>query len=334
MTTEAASVARPQESHAVPTPASAGRVARFTRTERAVHWTQATTFLLLLISGFALSLPQFEAAIGHRELLREIHLTGAFFFFFGPAIIALSADRRSMGQDVDSVDTWDADDLRWLIPGPILRAFGVGSPPQGRFNAGQKLNAIFVVWCTLVFTVTGLILWQNRRFSIDLVSRANDIHTALAYIALLAFLGHLMLATVYPKTRPAFRAIVQGWVRRDWAEHHHAKWVRALMPPLPAPRYDALRATLQILLASAFCLFVVRVYFFELGANVTDKVTERLYAITAWPGAASIHPQTGIHIFDGAGALYALGCLVAWLALDRLRNSRPGAKPVAPDISA
>jgi formate dehydrogenase subunit gamma len=319
VTTETADLVRP-EAIATTDVAIPERIPRFTRTERGVHWVQATSFLLLLTSGFVLALPQFEAAIGHRELLREIHLTGAFFFFFGPAIIALSADRRSMGQDVEAVDTWDADDLRWLIPFPILRAFGVSTPPQGRFNAGQKLNAIFVVWCTLVFTVTGLILWQNRRFSTDLVSRSNDIHTALAYIALAAFLGHLFLATVYPKTRPAFRAIVQGWVRRSWAEHHHLKWVQSFRPPLPAPRHDVLRATLQIILGSAFCLFVVRVYFFDLGANVTDKVTERLYAVTAWPGAATIHPQTGLHVFDWIGSLYALGCLVAWLALDKLRD--------------
>jgi formate dehydrogenase subunit gamma len=296
------------------------RIQRFTRTERGVHWVQATSFLVLLISGFVLSLPQFEAAIGHRELLREIHLTGAFFFFFGPAIVALAGDRRSLAQDVDAVDTWDADDLRWLVPFPILHAFGVNTPPQGRFNAGQKLNAIFVAWCTLTFTVTGLIIWQNRRFNSDLVTRSNDIHTALAYVALVAFVAHLFLATIYPKTRPAFRAITQGWVRRDWAEHHHLKWVQSLAPTLPAPRYDALRTFLQIVLGSAFCLFAVRVYFFALGANVTDKVTGRLYDITAWPGAATIQPQTGLHVFDWIGILYGSGCLVAWLILDRLRN--------------
>jgi formate dehydrogenase subunit gamma len=319
MTTEVASVAA--ESVASET-LSADRIQRFTRTERGVHWVQAVSFLVLLITGFALALPQVESAIGNRALLREIHLSAAFFFFFGPAIVALSGDRKSVAADVASVDTWDQDDLRWLIPFPILRAFGVNTPPQGRFNAGQKLNAIFVAWCTLTFTVTGLIIWQNRRFDTTLVSRANDVHTALAYIALIAFVGHLFLATVFPKTRHAFRAITQGWVRADWAREHHSKWVRELVAPRPAPRYDALRATLQIFFGSAVCLFAVRVYFFELGANVTDKVTGGLYAVTAWPGTASIQPQTGAHVFDGIGALYGLGCLLVWIALDRLRRQR------------
>lgn len=319
MTTEAASIAAES---AAPTTLAKDRIQRFTRTERGAHWVQALSFLVLLVTGFALSIPQVESVLGNRALLREIHLSAAFFFFFGPAIVALSGDRKSVAADVTSVDTWDGDDLRWLIPFPILRAFGVATPPQGRFNAGQKLNAIFVVWSTLTFTVTGLIIWQNRRFDTTLVGRANDVHTALAYIALVAFVGHLFLAAVYPKTRPAFRAITQGWVRADWAREHHAKWVRELAAPRPAPRYDALRTALQIFFGSLACLFAARVFFFWLGANVTDKVTGGLYAVTAWPGTASIQPQTGIHLFDWIGALYGLVCVAVWIALDRLRRTR------------
>jgi formate dehydrogenase subunit gamma len=298
------------------------RIPRFTRTERAMHWVQASSFLLLLLTGFALQLPSIESILGNRELLREIHLSGAFFFFFGPAIVALSADRSSVGDDVRAVDTWDADDLRWLIPFPVLRLFGIRTPPQGRFNAGQKLNAIFVVWSTLTFTITGLIIWQNRRFDLTLVSRANSIHTWLAYIALAAFLGHLFLATMYPQTRHSFRAITEGWVRGDWAEEHHSKWVQRLRDPLPPPAYDGLRTTIQIILGAFACLFAVRVYFFHLGANVTDRVTDRLYAVTAWPGTASTHPQTGVHVADWAGVLYLLMCVVAWVAVDQLRRVR------------
>lgn len=298
------------------------RVVRFTRTERTVHWVQASSFLLLLITGFALSLPWVEAIVGHRALLREIHLAGAFFFAFGPTIVALGGDRRSMGQDVESVDTWDSDDLRWLIPFPLLRLLGVSTPPQGRFNAGQKLNAIFVVWSTVIFTGTGVILWQNRRFSIDLVQRANTVHTALAYVALVAFLGHLFLATTYPKTRHAFRAITQGWVNRDWSEQHHPKWVRSVTPSAPPPPHDALRTVVQIVLGSAVALFAVRFYFFWLGANTTDKVTDWLYTVTAWPGLASIRPQTGVQVADWPALIYLLGCLSAWLAVDRMRRMR------------
>jgi formate dehydrogenase subunit gamma len=298
------------------------RIQRFTRTERGVHWVQATGFLVLLITGFVLALPQLESAFGHRELLREIHLTSAFFFAFGPTVVALSGDRGSLGRDVEAVDTWDADDIRWLVPFPILRLFGVRTPPQGRFNAGQKLNAIFIAWSTLTFTVTGFVLWQNRRFPLDVVSKSNTIHTLLAYVALAAFLGHLFLATGYPKTRHSLRAITQGWVRSDWAEYHHLKWVQTLGEALPAPPYDGIRTATQIVIGSAIALFTSRILFFAIGANTTDKVTGRLYDITAWPGVASVAPHTGVRAGDWPAVAYLLGLLVVWLAVDRLRGLR------------
>jgi formate dehydrogenase subunit gamma len=304
--------------------AQGSRLSRFTHTERAAHWVQAITFLILLASGFALALPSIESLFGHRALLREIHLSAFFFFFFGPALIALSGDRKSIARDVEAVDTWDSDDLRWLIPFPILRVFGVSTPPQGRFNAGQKLNSIFVVWCTVTFTVTGILLWQNRRFPSDVVNQANSIHTALAYVALVAFLGHFYLATLDPKTRHSFRAMTQGWVNRDWALEHHVKWVKQLTPAAPPPAYDALRTTLQLILGSAAALFAVRVFFFWLGANVTDKVTERLYNITAWPGVASIQPQTGVRIADWPALAYLVLCILAWFVIDQARKLLPG----------
>lgn len=315
--------AQASEAGALSQPHPAGnvrRIVRFTRTERGVHWVQALSFLVLLISGLVLALPQFESFVGHRDLLREIHLSAAFFFFFGPAIVAFAGDRRSVALDVGAVDVWDSDDIRWLIPFPLLRAFGITTPPQGRFNAGQKLNAIFVVWSSVTFTVTGLIMWQNRRFPLDIVGQANNIHTTLAYIALAAFLGHLYLATLHPKTRHAFRAITQGWVRADWAEQHHVKWLRSYAPPSPPPAYDGLRTAIQIFLGSAASLFFVRILFFFLGANTTDKVTTWMYALTAWPGVAAIRPQTAIRIADWPGVGYLILCVVAWMVADRLRR--------------
>lgn len=309
----------------MPASPSSSRVSRFTRTERGVHWVQAISFLSLMITGFALSIPFVESWFGHRALLREIHLSSAFFFFFGPAVVALAGDRRSLAQDAASVDTWDSDDLRWLVPFPVLRLFGVSTPPQGRFNAGQKLNVIFIVWSVLVFSVTGLIIWQNRRFPSDLVSRSNTIHTLLAYLAFGAFLGHLYLATGDRKTRHSFRAITQGWVRADWAKQHHPKWLQGLRPAPPAPRLDALRTSLQIVLGSAIALFVSRVFFFAIGANTTDQVTKRLYDLTAWPGVATIQPLTGVHVGDWPAVGYAIVCLLAWLAVDQMRKLAPGA---------
>lgn len=296
------------------------RVQRFTRTERWAHWMQAVSFIVLLLTGFGLMLPIVESIVGHRDLLREIHLTGAFFLFFGPALVALSADRASFARDVRAVDTWDRDDFLWLLPRWLLQMLRRPVPPQGRFNAGQKLNAIFVVWSTIMFTVTGLLLWQNRRFPSDLVGQANTIHTALAYIALLAFLGHVYLAAFNRATNHSLRAITLGWVNRAWAEHHHSRWVQGLRRPTPPPPHDAVRTAVQIVLGAAAALFATRLLFVWIGANTTDRVTERLYALTAWPGEGVVHVHTGARIFDLPAFVYLVLLIALWIAVDGLRR--------------
>src|SRR3954449_119247 len=49
------------------------RLARFTRTERAVHWVHAGAFVALLASGLCLYLPALSELVGRRPLLKAIH---------------------------------------------------------------------------------------------------------------------------------------------------------------------------------------------------------------------------------------------------------------------
>jgi formate dehydrogenase subunit gamma len=284
--------------------AAGDRVLRFTRTERAVHWVQATTFILLLLSGFGLGLPAVEGLVGHRELLRQIHLTTAFLYAIAPTVIALSANRAAMASDLHDVETWDSEDLQWLVPG--------SSTDPGRFNAGQKLNAVFVAWSTVAFALTGFIMWQDRRFPLEVVSRANSIHTDLAYIALLVFLGHVFLAVIWPDTREALQAMVSGSIDRDWARARHGRWQPdGRAGGTPSSR-EVLLSALRIAVGWFVALFAARWLFFAIGANVTDPVTRWLYDLTAWPAATTPAPQTGVHIMDWPALVY-LGLLVlAW----------------------
>lgn len=285
------------------------RVLRFTRTERAVHWVQATTFILLLLSGFSLSLPAIEGLVGNRDVLREIHLSSAFFYAIAPMAVAMGANRASVVCDVREVEEWDGEDLEWLVPGS-------GTDP-GRFNAGQKLNAIFVAWSTVAFTLTGFIMWQDRRFPLDVVSRAHTIHTDLAYVALLVFLGHVFLATVWPETREAFWSMIDGTVRADWARSHHGRWQPDEGSAQAPSRREVALSALRIAIGFFAGLFAARWLMFAIGANVTDAVTRWLYGVTAWPGAASPAPQTGVHIMDWPALIYLALLILAWRTVNR-----------------
>src|SRR5213596_2670293 len=107
---------------------SVRRLSRFSRTERALHWVHASAFFVLLASGLCLYLPSLVELIGRRPLLKDIHVYTALAW-----LVALAGDRRRLMATAREIDSFDADDLAWLR--------GRGAP-QGRFNAGQKINAI------------------------------------------------------------------------------------------------------------------------------------------------------------------------------------------------
>jgi formate dehydrogenase subunit gamma len=275
---------------------------------------QAVTFLALLVTGFMLGISQLEELVGDRALVREIHLATAFFFVFGPALVALAGDRVRVREDMREVDEWTKDDIRWLAR-PTVDPDDY-SPPAGKFNAGQKFNAIFTVYSTLAFGVTGLILWQNRRFPFDVVSQANTIHNDLAYIALAVFLGHLYLAVGHPATRHSLRGMLLGTVREDWARHHHGGWVVGTNPEAPLHPGSLARSIVLLALGVESALLLVRFGFEWLGANTTDQITKQFYRFSGLPGT-STHAATATHVFD-LGALIWFGLIVAvWLGVSR-----------------
>ena len=50
------------------------RVRRFDRTERVVHWCNATLFLILLATGFSLYAGPLSELVGRRRLVKDIHV--------------------------------------------------------------------------------------------------------------------------------------------------------------------------------------------------------------------------------------------------------------------
>jgi formate dehydrogenase subunit gamma len=195
---------------------------RFSRTERAVHWTYAACFLVLLATGLIMYLPALSPLAPSRLILRQLHLAAAFFIITVPTLMGLLGDRRDIAADARAVDRWDEDDRAWLADG--LR----GLPTEaGRFNAGQKANAAFTVGSLLVFVLTGVIMALNifTRILPDwLVGNASLIHDSLTWLALFAWLGHVFLAGIWPPTRESLRGMLTGVVRSDWARHHHPRW--------------------------------------------------------------------------------------------------------------
>jgi formate dehydrogenase subunit gamma len=192
-------------------------IERFSRTERAAHWVHATAFLALLATGLALYFPSLSEAVGRRALLKDLHVYTAVGWVIGLTLVVMLGDRRGIRQTLHELDVYDADDLLWLQRYPR---------PQGRFNAGQKLNAALTAAFAVLFAVSGSLLWLGERDHRFQFASSILLHDWLTFFSLVLLVGHLYLALIYPATRHALRGMTTGSVRKDWAARHHAKWVR------------------------------------------------------------------------------------------------------------
>jgi formate dehydrogenase subunit gamma len=190
-------------------------VRRFTRTERAVHWVHASAFLVLLGSGLVLYLPSLATEIGRRPLVKDVHLFTALAWAIALLAVVALGDRRGLRATTRELDVFDADDRRWLL-GRHVR--------QGRFNAGQKLNAALTAAFAVLLAVSGVLLWLGERDTRFRLDSTIVLHDVVAYLSVALLAGHLYLAVIHPSTRHALRGMTVGTVREDWAREHHAKW--------------------------------------------------------------------------------------------------------------
>ena len=184
-----------------------------------MHWIHATAFCVLLGSGLCLYLPSLAEIVNRRPLLKSIHLYTALTWAVALVLVVALGDRRAVRRMLREVDSFDADDRAWLRG---------RAAPQGKLNAGQKLNVVVTAAFAILFAVSGFFLWYGERDTRFRLANALLVHDYLMYASLILFLGHLWFALILPKTRHSLNGITRGWVREDWAAERHPKWVEAL----------------------------------------------------------------------------------------------------------
>jgi formate dehydrogenase subunit gamma len=194
-------------------------VRRFTRSELAAHWVVAMSVLAMIATGLALGVN-----IAHDAVF-PIHVGSVFALATGLAVIAAAGNRRALRATAHELRSLDADDRRWFAwaPRAALRRGG-DPPPIGKFNAGQKANAILVTLFLLTVTGSGLYLWARVHGMVANSNIDGAVHnlSAIAIIALVC--GHLYMAVLNPGTRRALAGIVTGRVDARWAVEHHPAW--------------------------------------------------------------------------------------------------------------
>jgi formate dehydrogenase subunit gamma len=194
-------------------------VRRFTPSEIAVHWTLAAAVLAMIATGIALG-----ANVWHAAAF-PVHVGSLFVLAAGLVTAAAVGDRPALGRLARQLRRLDRDDRRWLasVPGQVLRSGE--PPPAGRFNAGQKLNAILIAVLLSASTLSGLYWWAKLHHVFSNSNLDGAVHNVAGVAIIVLVCGHLFMAVVNPGTRHALRGITTGRVEADWAARHHPAWV-------------------------------------------------------------------------------------------------------------
>jgi formate dehydrogenase subunit gamma len=76
-------------------------------------------------------------------------------------------------------------------------------------------------------SITGIVLIFKDAFSLPTICITSTFHNLVGFFLIAGVLAHAYLGTVAnPGT---WRVLVDGSVTREWAEHHHPNWFRALL---------------------------------------------------------------------------------------------------------
>jgi formate dehydrogenase subunit gamma len=223
----------------MPAKAKARWVRRFTRSELAVHWALAATVLAMIATGIALGVNVWHGVVF------PVHVASVFVLACGIGVTAIVGDPAALQRAGAQLSRIERDDRRWLGWAP-RRLLGSGGdpPPVGRFNAGQKLNAILIATLLCASTASGIYWWARLH---GLVSNSNidgAIHNVAGVAIIVLVCGHLYMAVLNPGTRHALRGITTGRGDAEWAAHHHPTWLaeaqregltRAVREPPRAP---------------------------------------------------------------------------------------------------
>jgi len=190
-------------------------VLRFDRRERLLHWTNATLFGILMFTGAALYAGPVSQIVGHRELVRTVHVYSGVAL---PIVLFLSVlGRRGtrLRRDLGRLNRWSRDDARWF------RRTQRAHVSLGKFNPGQKLNAAFIAGAGIVMLATGSIMKWFEPFPLDWRTGATFVHDWFALGIWLAVLGHIFFAL---RDGDALDGMLKGDVPATWARAKAPRW--------------------------------------------------------------------------------------------------------------
>jgi formate dehydrogenase subunit gamma len=205
-----------------------------------LHWFNASVWLFELLTGSAIItapayrfapvwfLSTMEGIFGARENLLRSHIAVGITWTIVFLVYAIFGWKNYLHTEVLRKEIGlDCDDFKWLEV-RTLKLLGRSKeslPPQGAYNAGQKLYALLVYAAIPVIILTGLAMVFHVGGS-SVVAWAMLIHFVAVGMVVSGLMVHVYMGAVFPEERPAFYSMITGMVDELYAYRHHFKWWR------------------------------------------------------------------------------------------------------------
>ncbi|MGZ4778185.1 MAG: formate dehydrogenase subunit gamma, partial [Thermoanaerobaculia bacterium] len=208
-----------------------GRVVmRMNLNQRLQHGVLVVSFVVLVISGFALAWPNsfFAWFFGPGEELRRIvHRVAAVVMIavglYHMAYMTGTREGRKGLRDL-WVNFKDGKDIINVLK--YYLGLSSNRPEFGRFNYAEKMEYWAGLWGTLVMAITGLVIWYSvtvatwvPRWWIDIATTIHFYEAILATLAILVW--HLYGVIFDPDVYPMNWAWFDGKMTREQYQHEH-----------------------------------------------------------------------------------------------------------------
>ncbi len=201
------------------------KILRFRKSERMVHWAIAVPFMVCYATALVLVLFYNPYPLRpYRSVFSWVHrLSGVSLIIFPLLTIAKSrGDYKVYFNNIKQAWLWTMEDLKWLaLMGLAAISSRFTLPEQGKFNAAEKLNFMMLMSTYPLYIFTGLCIWLTNGALLSWL-----VHFGMALIATPLLTGHLFMAMINPETRVGLSGMISGFVDRQWAKHHYARWYR------------------------------------------------------------------------------------------------------------
>jgi len=201
-----------------------GEVVRYNHRERVCHWVNSVTYFFCMLTGLAFYSPYLYwlAAVGGGPASsRFLHPWVGLFFFV--AMLWMHALWKLQMLAAPEDKAWKDGIKNYIENRDEL------VPPQGRFNAGQKLFYWVMFYSAIVLLITGVIMWFPELIAGKahwLLTIIIPIHAAAALITIGAFIIHVYMGILL--VPGGLKGILYGRVSEEWAAHHHRLWYEKL----------------------------------------------------------------------------------------------------------